>query len=39
MASNSPADKTAEGGARIPNFFRMSVSERIAALQDRKSVV
>ena len=31
MASKSPA----EGGSRIPNFFRMSVAERIAALYER----
>jgi hydroxymethylglutaryl-CoA reductase len=31
MASKSPA----ESGSRIPNFFRMSVSERIAALHER----
>lgn len=35
MASKSPAEGPAEGGARIPNFFRMSVSERIAALHQR----
>ncbi|MEQ8858624.1 MAG: hydroxymethylglutaryl-CoA reductase, degradative [Pseudomonadales bacterium] len=35
MASKSPADGPAEGGARIPNFFRMSVAERIAALHQR----
>ena len=35
MASKSPADPAAEGGARIPNFFRMSVGERIAALHER----
>lgn len=35
MASKSPADGIAEGGARIPNFFRMSVAERIAALHRR----
>ncbi|MFU8816621.1 MAG: hydroxymethylglutaryl-CoA reductase, degradative [Pseudomonadales bacterium] len=35
MASKSPAEGLAEGGARIPNFFRMSVTERIAALQQR----
>ena len=31
MASTSAA----EGGSRIPNFFRMSVAERIAALHER----
>ncbi len=31
MASKSPA----EGGSRIPNFFRMSVAERITALYER----
>ena len=31
MASNSPAER----GSRIPNFFRMSVAERIAALHER----
>ncbi len=31
MASSSPA----ENGSRIPNFFRMSVAERIAALHAR----
>jgi hydroxymethylglutaryl-CoA reductase len=31
MASKSPA----ESGSRIPNFFRMSVAERIAALHER----
>ncbi len=31
MASKLPA----EGGSRIPNFFRMSVAERIAALYER----
>ncbi|MAT84165.1 MAG: hydroxymethylglutaryl-CoA reductase [Gammaproteobacteria bacterium] len=35
MASKSPAEGGAEGGARIPNFFRMSVGERIAALHQR----
>ena len=37
MASKSPAEGSspAEGGARIPNFFRMSVSERISALHER----
>ena len=35
MASKSPAEGAAEGGARIPNFFRMSVGERIAALHQR----
>lgn len=35
MVSKSPADGPAEGGARIPNFFRMSVAERIAALHQR----
>ncbi|NBC22561.1 MAG: hydroxymethylglutaryl-CoA reductase, degradative [Gammaproteobacteria bacterium] len=35
MASKSPAEGSAEGGARIPNFFRMSVGERIAALHER----
>ncbi|MDZ7668929.1 MAG: hydroxymethylglutaryl-CoA reductase, degradative [Gammaproteobacteria bacterium] len=35
MASKSPVDGAAEGGARIPNFFRMSVGERIAALHQR----
>ncbi|HEX7036795.1 MAG TPA: hydroxymethylglutaryl-CoA reductase, degradative [Pseudomonadales bacterium] len=35
MASKSPAEGPAEGGARIPNFFRMSVAERIAALRER----
>lgn len=35
MASKSPVDGPAEGGARIPNFFRMSVGERIAALHAR----
>ena len=35
MASKSPAEGPAEGGARIPNFFRMSVAERIAALHER----
>jgi hydroxymethylglutaryl-CoA reductase len=35
MASKSPADGSAESGARIPNFFRMSVAERIAALHER----
>ncbi|MDH3642051.1 MAG: hydroxymethylglutaryl-CoA reductase, degradative [Gammaproteobacteria bacterium] len=31
MASKSPA----ESGSRIPNFFRMSVAQRIAALHER----
>jgi hydroxymethylglutaryl-CoA reductase len=35
MASKSPAEETATGSARIPNFFRMSVAERIAALHRR----
>ncbi len=35
MASESRPDAPVEGGARIPNFFRMSVSERIAALHQR----
>jgi len=35
MASKSPAEGSAEGGARIPNFFRMSVGERIDALHGR----
>jgi hydroxymethylglutaryl-CoA reductase len=35
MASKSPAEGTAAGSARIPNFFRMSVAERIAALHQR----
>ena len=35
MASKSPAEGPAEGGARIPNFFRMNVAERIAALHQR----
>ncbi|MEZ5561285.1 MAG: hydroxymethylglutaryl-CoA reductase, degradative [Pseudomonadales bacterium] len=36
MASKSPADRSSvEGGARIPNFFRLSVAERIAALHAR----
>ena len=35
MASKSPAEGPVEGGARIPNFFRMSVAERLAALQQR----
>jgi hydroxymethylglutaryl-CoA reductase len=35
MASKSPVEGHAEGGARIPNFFRMSVGERIAALHQR----
>jgi hypothetical protein len=35
MASRSRADGPVEGGARIPNFFRMSVAERIAALHQR----
>ncbi len=35
MVSKSPADGPAEGGARIPNFFKMSVAERIAALHRR----
>lgn len=35
MASESSPDAIVEGGARIPNFFRMSVSERIAALHQR----
>lgn len=35
MASESRPDTLVEGGARIPNFFRMSVGERIAALHAR----
>jgi hydroxymethylglutaryl-CoA reductase len=35
MASKSPAEDAATGSARIPNFFRMSVAERIAALHRR----
>ncbi|MEQ8485723.1 MAG: hydroxymethylglutaryl-CoA reductase, degradative [Pseudomonadales bacterium] len=35
MASKSPAEGAAAGSARIPNFFRMSVAERIAALHQR----
>lgn len=31
MASSQPADR----GSRIPNFFRMSVAERIVALRER----
>jgi len=31
MVSSQPADR----GSRIPNFFKMSVSERIAALRER----
>jgi len=35
MASKSPAEGVAESGARIPNFFKMNVAERIAALHRR----
>jgi len=36
MASKSPAETgSAETGSRIPNFFRMSVADRIAALYER----
>jgi len=36
MASQRPSESSApEGSARIPNFFRMSITERIAALHER----
>lgn len=36
MASTSTTDSKSDSGSRIPNFFRLSVDERIRALHERE---